>query len=329
MEQAMKAQRLCATLIVTTIVVSLASWAARAQAPYPTQTIKFIVANPAGGLPDIIARIVGRRLQERLGQPVVIENRPGANAGIGAAALTNAAADGYTFLVTDGAILSINPLLYDKLAYNPNEVFPVAALARAPIFLAAHAKVPVNTMTEFIDYAKAHPGQINYGSSGVGSFHHLSMEAIKAALNLRVTHVPFKGSSESVAALLGGHVELAFSSYTSLSGPVESKQVKLLATNGSQRSPQAPDVPPVADFIPGFDFAVIQGVFARTGTPPAIVRKIAAEMTGIVQEPEVIRQFAVAGIEAAGDGPDDFDRMLKSEKERVAKVVNAAGIKAE
>ena len=299
---------------------------AQAQAPYPNQSIKFLVQAAAGGLPDTVARIVARRLQEQLGQSVVVENRPGANGGVAAATLTTAPADGYTFMVTDGSVVSINPVIYSKLPYNPEDLVPVALLARAPLFLAAHPQVPVRTMPEFIAYAKANPGKLNYGSSGVGSTHHLSMEAIKAALKLQMTHVPFKGTGESVPALLGGHVDVAFSAYPSLSGAIETKRVTLLANNAAQRSSQAPDIPPVADYVPGFDFAPIIGLLARSGTPPAIIRQIAAEAVALVKEPDMIRQFAVAGIEPVGVGPEEYGRALKDEVARVVDVVRVAGI---
>src|SRR5262245_21140716 len=149
---------------------------------YPSQAIRIIVPNPAGGLPDTLSRIVGKRLQERIGQPVVIENRAGANAGIGTAALTASAPDGSTFLMTDGAVLSISPLIYSKLPYNPNDMMPVSFVAKAPIWLAANEKVPVKNMQDFVKHSRANPGKSNYGSSGVGSFHHLSMEAIQLDL---------------------------------------------------------------------------------------------------------------------------------------------------
>src|SRR5262245_60220966 len=176
---------------------ALAPWSAQAQTPPSGPSIKFLITHPAGGLPDTVARIVGKRLQERTGQTVVVENRTGANGGIAVAALTSAPADGTTFVVTDGAILSINPQLYSKLPYEPKDVAPVAFLAQAPLFLAVHPKVPVATLKEFIDHVKGRPGQLNYGSSGIGSIHHISMEGFKAALQLNMTHVPYKGTGES------------------------------------------------------------------------------------------------------------------------------------
>lgn len=322
-------RRAALTLLAALTAGAVVPWPAQGQAPYPNQTIRILVTNPAGGLPDTVARIMAKRLQERMGQTVVVENRPGASGGIAAAALLSAPADGYTFMVTDGAIVAINPLFYAKLGYNPKDLLPVTLVARAPMFLAAHPKVPAKTMKEFIDYAKAHPGQINFGSAGLGSTHHLSMEAVKLGLGLQMTHVPYKGTGEAVPALLGGHVDVLFSAYPSLSGAVGTKLVTLLATNAAQRSSQAPDVPAISEFIPGFDSAPLQGIFARTGTPPAIVQKIASEVAAITKEPKTIKLFTTAGIEAVGAGPEDFQRALDGETARAAVVVKAAGIKAE
>jgi tripartite-type tricarboxylate transporter receptor subunit TctC len=300
--------------------------AARAQQTWPSQPIHIYVQAAPGGLPDTVGRIVAQRLAKRLNATIVVENRPGANGGVAAASLLQQPADGYTFLVTDGSIVSINPVLNSKIAYNPADLLPVVMLARAPLFLAAHPQVPVKTMQAFIAYARANPGKLNYGSSGVGSTHHLSMEAIKAALKLDMTHVPFKGTGESVPALLGGHVDVLFSAYPSLAGAIATHRVTLLATNGAQRSPQAPEAPPVADYIPGFDFAPVIGLFARVGTPPAIVDKFSAEAVATVQEPEVIKALAVTGVEAVGGGPDAYAKSIKDEVARVAETVRAAGI---
>jgi tripartite-type tricarboxylate transporter receptor subunit TctC len=298
-----------------------------AQAQSPGRSIKFMVPYSAGGLPDTVARIVGRRLQERLGQTVLVENRPGASGGIAVNALIGSPADGQTFLVTDGAILSVNPQVYGKLPYDPKDVAPVAYLAQAPLFLAIHPKVPADTIKEFIEYVRARPGQLNYGSSGVASIHHISMEGFNSVLKLNMTHVPFKGTGESVPALLGGHVEVLFSAYPSLSGAAGTNRVKLLASNGATRSPQAPDLPAISEFIPGYNFASIVGIYARAGTSAAAIKNIAAETSAIVKEPDVISQFAVVGVEPRGGGPEEFDRALKDEFERVGKVVKTAGIR--
>ena len=299
---------------------------ALSQAAYPSQSIKFIIPAGAGGLPDTVSRILGRRLQERIGQSVVTENKPGGNGSVSVAALMSSPPDGTAFIVQDGSIYAINPHIYAKMNYSIGDLTPTVMIAQAPLFLAVHQKVPVKTMKEFIDYVKANPGKLNYGSSGVGSTHHLSMEALKASLGLNMTHVPFKGTSESVPALLGGHVDVAFSAYPSLSGAVGTKNITLLATNGAKRSAMAPDVPAIAEFIPGFAFAPIIGIYARTGTPPAILQKIASEVAATVKEPEIIKAFEKTGIEPAGGGPKEYAEDLKREDERVAKTVKAAGM---
>ena len=325
-----KKMRAAPIALAALVVCSLVAWSARGQAPYPSQGIRLVVPYAAGGVPDTVARFISQGLQERLGQSVVVENRPGGNGSVAAATLAAAPADGYTLLVTDSAMLSVNPLFFKQLAYSAQRDFmPVALLARAPLFLAVHSDVPVGTLREFIDYVKARPGQINYGSSGIGSTHHLTMEAVKAALHLTMTHVPYRGTGQSVPALLGGHVQALFSAYPSLKGAVESNRVKLIATNGAQRSPLAPDVPSLAEVIPGFDLITLIGMYARTGTPLPVVRKIAAEAVAIVKQPVVVPQFAALGMEPAGEGPEEFGLAVADEIERVTKVVDSAGIKPE
>ena len=205
--------------------------AAQTSAPYPNKPIKFIVPYAAGGFPDTVARVYAVHLTERLGQSVVIDNRPGANGVVAAQALAASPKDGYTFLVTDGSMFSINPAVYKNLGYDFKRDFaPVYLAARAALYMALNPKVPANNLQEFIALAKAKPGTLNYGSSGVGSTHHLTMEAIKASLGLEMTHVPFKGTGQAVPALIGGQVDVLFSALPSLTGFVKTGQVKLIAS---------------------------------------------------------------------------------------------------
>lgn len=301
-----------------------------AQAAYPNKPIKFIVPYAAGGLPDTVARIFAQRLTERLGQSVVIDNKPGANGVVAAQALASSPADGYTFLVTDGSMFSINPAIYKNLSYEYKRDFvPVSLAARAPLYLAVHPKTGVNTLQEFVALAKSRPGTLNYGSSGVGSSHHLTMEAMKAALGLEIQHVPFRGSALSVPALIGGQVDVAFSALPSLAGFVKDNRVKLLGTNAAQRSAVAPNVPAIAEIIPGFDFAVIVGVLAATGTPAAAIERISSEIEKIAKTPETIQTLANAGIDAVGSSPADYGRAVLAENERLAAAIKTAGIKGE
>jgi tripartite-type tricarboxylate transporter receptor subunit TctC len=312
--------------LTTLLFCSLAPGIAHTQDSYPSQTIKLVVPFAPGGLPDTVARIIAPSLQEKLKQSVVVENRPGSGGGVATVAIEAAPADGYQFLVTDNTFLSVNPFIYKQLSYNPKNITTVGQIAYAPLFLAVYPKVPAKTFKEFIDYARANPGKISYGSSGIGTAHHLSMEAIKAALKLEMTHVPFRGTGQSVPALLGGHIDALFSAYPSLSGAVQGGQLLILATNGAVRSPQAPKVPAVSEIIPGFDFAPRIGVYARRGTPDAILQRIAAEVIATTQETETINRFAGNGIEAAGSRPDEFRKVLDDEIKRVEATIKSANI---
>ena len=297
---------------------------------YPNKPIKFIVPYSPGGLPDTVARVFAQRLGERVGQSVVIDNKPGANGVVAAQALAAAPKDGYTFLVTDGSMFSVNPAIYKNLGYEYKRDFiPISLAARAPLYLAVNPKLPVNTLQEFIALAKAKPGTINYGSSGIGSTHHLTMEAMKLALGLDITHVPFKGTGQSVPALLGGQIDVLFSALPSLAGFVRSGQVKLLASNALQRSSQAPNVPTISETIPGFDFAPIVGILAATGTPANVIERISAEMAAIAKIPDLIQNLNNAGVDTLGSSPADYNKALLGETERLAKTIAATGIKAE
>ena len=335
----MKSRRtllLAATLLVGSALVqpSLAISQTLAQTQtavaYPNKAIKFIVPYSPGGLPDTVARVFAQRLGERVGQSVVIDNKPGANGVVAAQALAASPKDGYTFLVTDGSMFSVNPAVYKNLGYDYKRDFiPISLAARAPLYLAVHPKLPDNTQQEFIALAKAKPGTINYGSSGVGSTHHLTMEAMKLALGLDMAHVPFKGTGQSVPALIGGQVDVLFSALPSLAGFVKSGQVKLLASNAAQRSAQAASVPAIAETIPGFDFAPIVGILAATGTPQAAIDRISAEMAAVAKMPEVIQTLNNAGVDAIGSSPAEYNKALLDETDRLAKTIVATGIKAE
>ncbi len=297
---------------------------------FPSQQIKFIVPYSPGGLPDTVARIVARKLTERIGQPVVVENRPGANGVVAATAVTSAAPDGHTLLLTDDSMMTINPLVYKNLGYDPKKDFiPASLIATAPLFLAVHPSVPANTFAELVALIKSKPGEFAYGSSGVGSTHHLCAEAMKAALGLDVRHIPYKGTGQSVPAVVGNQVAMVFSAFPSLSGFVKGGQVKLLVVNTAKRSQFAPNVPALGEMIPGFDFAPNIGIFAPAKTPAAIVSRLADEVAKLVKEADVIQTFTTAGIEGIGGSPADYARVLEQEAERDAKAVKAAGLKIE
>ncbi|MDB5964213.1 MAG: tripartite tricarboxylate transporter substrate binding protein [Polaromonas sp.] len=321
------------TLLLAAVAVAsslVAPLSVHAQGAYPNRPIRFVVPYAAGGLPDTVARIFAQRLGDKMGQSVVVDNRPGANGVVAAQALATAPKDGYTFLVTDGSMFSINPAIYKNLGYDYKRDFmPVSLAARAPLYLAVNQKVPINSLQEFIALAKAKPGTLNYGSSGIGSTHHLTMEAMKSALGLQLTHVPFKGTGQSVPALIGGQVDVLFSALPSLAGFVKAGQVKLIGNNAAKRSAQEPNVPAIAEIIPGFDFAPIVGILAATGTPANAIERVSSEMAQIAKMPEVIQTLNTAGIEAIGSGPADYNKAVLGENERLAKAIAASGIKPE
>ena len=325
-----KTKFLIACSLAITFIATLSLPNAALAQTYPTKPIRFVVPYSPGGLPDTVARVVSQRLQERFGQAVVVDNKPGANGAVAAASLATAPADGYTFLITDGSMLTINPLMNKKLSYNPIKDFaPVSLVASSPLFLAVNSAVKAHTFDEFIALAKATPGALNYGSSGIGSTHHLTTEAMNAGLGIAMTHVPYRGSANSVPALIGGQVDMVFSAYPSMAGFVKSGQVRLLATNSAKRSTLAPDVPAISERLPGFDFAVIVAVLAPTGTPPAIVQRISTEIAKIAKRQDVIDHMQVAGIEMVGSTPVQLAAALDAERSRMANAAKQANLQPE
>ncbi|WP_342131617.1 Bug family tripartite tricarboxylate transporter substrate binding protein [Hydrogenophaga sp. OTU3427] len=302
-----------------------------AQAGYPSKPVKFIVPYAAGGLPDTVARVVAQRLTERLGQGVVVDNKPGGNGVVAFQALQQSTpSDGHAFIVSDGSMLSITPQINKAASYAVGkDILPVSLIARSPLFIVAHPKTGVNTFQEFVTLVKGKPGEFTYGSSGIGSSHHLTMEALKAALGLDLRHVPFRGSGQSTPALVGGQVEFSVAALPSMAGFVKSGQVRLLASNAPARSSQAPDVPAVAETVPGFDFSVVIGVMAAAGTPQAAIDRIAKEIAEVVKHPEVVKTFQTAVIDPVGAGPADYARVIAGENERMAKAGKVADLKAE
>lgn len=315
-----------ATLACISIAYPLVSTAQ----DFPQKPVRLVVPYSVGGLPDTVARIISQRLQEGLGQAVVVENRPGGSGSVAAGVLAQSPADGYTLLLTDGPILAIAPLIIKKIAYDAEKDFtPVSLLGTAPLFLAVNANVKANTLDELIKQAKSAPGQLNYGSSGLGSIHHLTAEAMNHGLGVAITHVPFRGSANSIPALVGAQVDMAFASPPSLMGFVKSGKLKLLAINSSKRSTLAPDVPTLSERIPGFDFAFNLAVLARAGTPPAIVQRLSDEFAKAVKYPEVAQKLENAGVDPIGGSPQQLASALRKEAQRVQDAAKRADLKAE
>ncbi|SNS50567.1 Tripartite-type tricarboxylate transporter, receptor component TctC [Noviherbaspirillum humi] len=312
----MTKRKLICTMVASAALLAMPGAVFAQESP---KVIRFVVPYAPGGLPDTVARIVAQHLQQNSGKTVVVENRPGANGAVAAAALATSPADGSTFLVTDGSMITINPLITKNMSYNPDkDLVPVSLIATSPLFLATNANVKANTLDEFIKLAKANGASMNYGSSGIGSSHHLAMEALKAGLGIPLQHIPYKGSGASVPALVGSQVDVVYSAYPSLAGFAKDGKVKILATNSATRSSLAPNVPAVAEKLPGYDFAVRVIALARAGTPQPVIQTMSSEIAKVVKEADVVSKFKSAGIEPVGGSPAQLEEALKAEKERMA-----------
>ena len=299
---------------------------------FPTRPIRMVVPYAAGGLPDTMTRLAAVKLTEILKQQVVVDNRPGAG-GIGACELVaNATPDGYTLLVADVAQTAINPALYAKLSYDTLRDFaPVTLMGTSAQFLTANASVPANSLKELIALVKAKPGQMSYGSGGIGSVHHLSMEALKTPLGLDIVHVPYKGNGVAIPAMIGGEVALVFSALPAIEAHIKTGRVKLLAVNTLKRSPQAPNVPTVSEVtgIKDYDYPPAIGVLAPAKTPKAVINKLAAAIAKSVQHPDVAGRYVTLGIEPVGNTPAQYLAQTRVDIAKYAKAVKAAGVKVE
>ncbi|HZS66521.1 MAG TPA: tripartite tricarboxylate transporter substrate binding protein [Burkholderiales bacterium] len=303
--------------------------ACAAHAQYPARPIKIVVPYAAGGLPDTMTRAVTPKLGEALGQAVVVENMGGAGGISGVTEVARSSADGYTLLVADVGQIAINPHLFSKLPYAPlKDLAPVSLIGTSPLYLVAHPSVPANSLQQLVAYAKAHPGKLNYGSSGIGSIHHLATEALKAGFGIDIVHVPYKGTGQSVPALLGGQVALLYSALPSIAGHLKDGKVKILAISSAKRSAQTPEVPTVAESgIPGYDYVAEIGMLAPAATPREIIQRLAGEIAKVVKQPDVVQRFTQLGIDAVGSTPEAYATLNKSDYEKYAKLVKASGAK--
>jgi tripartite-type tricarboxylate transporter receptor subunit TctC len=318
---------LCALLFAAHAAAATAQDAAA----FPSRPIKLIVPYAVGGFPDTVTRIVGQRASELLGQPLVVENRPGAGGVQACEAVARAAPDGYTLLIADNAHWGVNPALYAKLPYDPVRDFaPVALLGETPMFLFVHASVPASNVQQLIALAKAKPNELNYGSSGIGSLHHLTMEMFKAAAGLEVVHIPYKGSGQSVPALMGGQTSMMVASLPSLAAHVKAGTVRMLAVIANKRMPQAPNVPTFAEQgVQGLDFLTHVGTLAPTGTPPAVIARLNAAFNKALEHPEVIQRLAAAGVTPAPATPEAFAAQIRDELKKYAVAVKVSGAVAQ
>ena len=310
---------------------ALPAWSsriARAQT-YPTRPVRIIVGFPPGGPTDIAARPIGQWLSERLGQPFVIENRPGAASNIGTEAVVRSAPDGYTLLLAYSTN-AINATLYDKLNFNfIRDIAPIASISRETTVMVVHPSFPATTAPEFVAYAKANPGKINFASGGNGTPPHVVGELFKMMTGLNLVHVAYRGGAPAITDLLAGQVQVMFASPSISIGHVRAGKLRALAVTTANRSAALPDVPSVDEFLTGFEASVWLGLGAPKNTPADVVDKLNKEVNSALADPKIKARLADLGSTALGGSPSEFGKLIVDETEKWAKVIRAASIKAE
>jgi tripartite-type tricarboxylate transporter receptor subunit TctC len=315
-------------LAVGAAALTAVSPSAFAQA-YPSRPVRIIVGFAAAGGTDIMARLIGQWLSERFGQQFVIENRPGAASNIGTEMVVNAPPDGYTLLVAT-FVNAVNATLYDKLNFNfIRDIAPVASIAREPFAIEVHPSVPVKTVPEFISYAKANPGKINMASAGSGSGNHIAGELFKMMTGVSLVHVPYRGAGPALVDLLGGQVQVMFASMSSSIEYVRAGKLRALAVTIATPSPVLPDLPTIAEFVPGYEFSFWTGIGAPRNTSAEIVDKLNTEINAAIVDPKIKARLAQWGASALPGSPVDFGKLIAKETEKWGKVVKFVGVKAD
>jgi tripartite-type tricarboxylate transporter receptor subunit TctC len=297
---------------------------------YPAKPVRVIVTFPPGGTPDIYGRIMSAELQKLWGQGVVVENRTGAAGTIGTDAVAKAAPDGYTLLFAADATLTVAPAVVAKLPYDPVKDFtPIVNVAAGPFVLLAHPAFAPGTMQELIAAAKAQPGKIPYASSGAGTQQHLAMETVKTMAAIDLLHIPYKGFGQGITDVMAGQVPLIFGGITASISLIRGAKLKGIAVTGGQRAKALPEVPAIAETLPGFDIQAWYGFLGPAGMARDLVRKINADALGVIRRPEFLERLTKDGIEAVGNTPEEFGAQIRADLERWARVVKAAGLKPE
>jgi tripartite-type tricarboxylate transporter receptor subunit TctC len=311
-------------------IASLGAPLARAQAAWPSKPIRIVVPYTPGGFTDVTARLIAQKLQERLGQPVTIDNKPGANSIIGVDLIAKAPPDGYTMGVVIAAYAA-NTTLYPKLPYDPKkDLAAVSLIGISPLIAAAHNDAPFKTGPELVAYARAHPGKVSFGSSGNGSAAHLTSEYLKALTGTYMVHIPYRGAAPALTDLMGGQIQLFFDAASGLINPGKTGKVRLIGVASEKRLPAAPDVPTfIEQGIRGFTGSTWAGMLAPAGTPKEIVKRVADEVARIVRMDDVKARLEAMGTIPVGNSPDEFEAFLKTETAKWGKVIRDAKVTPE
>jgi tripartite-type tricarboxylate transporter receptor subunit TctC len=312
------------------VALAFACSGAGAQSAWPTRPVKMVIPFPAGGPTDVMTRVLSEKLSQALGQPVVVENKPGAGGAIGADFVAKSAPDGYTFVMATGSTHSVGPYL-GKVPYDPVKDFmPVVYVGYATNILLVSPAIGVNNVRELIELAKKNPGKINYSTSGIGSVAHLTSEMFAAQAGIKLNHIPYKGTQQSIPDLASGQVALLFDNVMTAKPHVESKRLKGIAISSLKRSSIVPDIPTIDESgLPGFDSWNWFGIFGPAGTPRAVVDRVNAEMNRILRDAAVRERFHGLGFEVTGGTPAEFFAVMQSESQRWSKVIRDANVKPE
>jgi tripartite-type tricarboxylate transporter receptor subunit TctC len=315
--------------LIGTGVSTFALPRASAALEYPTRPVRFLVGYPPGGATDILARLIGQRLSEKLGEQFVVENKPGAGNNIGTEAVVNAEPDGYTVLLVNPANY-INTSLYTNLKFSfVRDVAAVASFNRVPNVMTVNKDVPAKSVAEFIEYVKANPGKVNMASSGNGTSVHLSGEMFMAMTGTKMQHVPYRGAAPAITDMLGGQVQVIFDNMPSIIQHIRGGALRALGVTTAERSSQLPDVQAIAETVPGYEASALFGIGAPKNTPKEIVAKLNSEINAIRAEPEMKKRLVELGGEPLIQSPEAFGEQIKAETEKWRKVVEFAGLKVE
>jgi tripartite-type tricarboxylate transporter receptor subunit TctC len=317
--------------LLAVLAFSFGSAIAGAQGTYPTRPIKLMVPYPAGGGADLLARAVSQKLGDALGQPIVVENRPGANGIIGTDAVAKAPADGYTLLLGNIGPNAINQALYPKLPYDCVKDFaPIGQMATTAHILAVHPSLPATNVQELIALAKASPGKLSYASTGIGGSPHLAAELFDMLTGTRMNHVPYKGASPANADLIGGQVQLSFNTLPPLLAQVKAGRVRALAVTSARRAGTMPGLPTIAESgVPGYDVSTWYGLLAPAGTPREVVLRLNAELNKLLQAPEMKAQMGGKGFDVETGTPEQFGNLIAAEVVKWTRVAKAANVKVD
>lgn len=320
-----------AAVLVCVATLALAHAGFALAQSYPAKPVRIVVAQAAGAQSDLFTRLLGQKLGESLGQSVISDPRPGAGGAIGAEMVARAAPDGYTLLMGTNSTHGSNPALFSKLPYDPTRDFaPISLTVGTPYVLTVHPSLPVATLKQFIAFAKARPGQLNYASAGNGSTHHLCGELLKSMTGLHIVHVPYKGGPPATMAVLGGEMSMHFSSVSALHTHIKNGKLKALGVTAAKHSSLLPDVPTLSEAgLPGFEMLSWFGLLAPAATPQTIINRLNAETNKALSTSEMKSAVAAQGSEIMSGSPEQFADYIKSEIARIGKIANTAGIKAE